>query len=86
MTVTCFCAAWCHVCAEYRDGFFSLAARFPQARFAWLDIEDDADEVGDREVENFPTILVEKDGKDLFYGPLPPQHAHLARLLETLSG
>lgn len=84
MTVTCFCADWCHVCGEYRDGFFALARRFPHARFAWLDIEDDAEQVGDREVENFPTILVERDGSELFYGPLPPLHAHLQRLLEKL--
>ena len=83
MTVTCLCAAWCYTCNEYRDGFFALAQRFPHARFAWLDIEDDADKVGDREVENFPTILVERDGKELFYGPLPPQHEHLRRLIES---
>ena len=84
MTVTCFCAAWCHTCGEYREGFFALAARFPRARFAWLDIEDDAEAVGDREVENFPTILIERDGEELFYGPLLPQHQHLIRLLEKL--
>lgn len=84
MNVTCLCAAWCHTCGEYRDGFFALAERFPHARFHWLDIEDDAEAVGDREVENFPTILVERDGKELFYGPLLPHHEHLARLLEKL--
>ena len=84
MQVTCLCALWCDSCVEYREGFFALAAQFPGAEFRWLDIEDDAEEVGDREVENFPTILVERDGAELFYGPLPPQHEHLKRLLETL--
>jgi hypothetical protein len=84
MTVTCLCAAWCHICGEYRDGFFDLAAQFPHARFRWLDIEDDAETVGEREVENFPTILVERDATELFYGPLPPQHEHLRRLLASL--
>lgn len=61
-----------------------MAGDFPQARFRWLDIEEDAEEVGEREVENFPTLLVERDGRELFYGPLPPQHDHLKRLLQTL--
>jgi hypothetical protein len=84
MNVTCLCAAWCHTCGEYRDGFFALAQRFPRAQFHWLDIEDDAEAVGEREVENFPTILIVRDGKELFYGPLLPHHEHLVRLLEKL--
>ena len=83
-TVTCLCAEWCDTCVEYRPGFLELAKRFPQARFRWLDIEDDAAEVGDREVENFPTLLVERDGAELFYGPLLPHHGHLRRLLQSL--
>ena len=84
MDVTCLCAAWCDLCADYRDGFFELAKEFPRARFRWLDIEDDAAEVGEREVENFPTLLLERDGAELFYGPLPPQHEHLRRLIRSL--
>jgi len=84
VNVTCFCALWCDSCVAYREGFFELAKEFPQARFRWLDIEDDADEVGDREVENFPTVLVERDGNELFYGPLLPHHEHLRRLLQSL--
>ena len=52
--------------------------------FRWLDIEDDAEEMGDLEVDNFPTLLVEREGAQLFYGPLPPQHEHLKRLLQAL--
>src|ERR671915_517179 len=81
--VTCLCALWCDSCEGYREGFFALAREFPQARFRWLDIEDDAEEVGSREVENFPTLLVERDGAELFYGPLPPQHEHLRRLIRS---
>jgi thioredoxin 1 len=83
-TVTCLCAEWCDVCREYRPGFLALAERFPRAKFAWLDVEDDAEEVGEREVENFPTLLVVREGAELFYGPLPPQHEHLRRLLHSL--
>jgi thiol-disulfide isomerase/thioredoxin len=82
--VACFCAAWCHTCAEYYDGFYALEAHFPDAEFRWLDIEDDAEAVGDREVENFPTILVQRAHEVIFYGPQLPMPQLLRRLLETL--
>ena len=85
LTVTCLCAEWCTVCREYRPGFEALAARFPTARFVWLDIEDDADQAGDAEIENFPTVRVERAGKLLFEGVLQPRPEHLARLLENLA-
>ena len=58
-----------------------MAKRFPRAAFRWLDIEDRADEVGDREVENFPTIRVTRGDEVLFHGTLLPHHEHLKRLL-----
>lgn len=82
--VTCLCAEWCDVCREYRPGFLALAERFPQLRFAWLDVEDDAEKVGELEIENFPTIRVTRGDVELFHGIMPPQHEHLARLLEKL--
>jgi len=84
MVVTCLCALWCDTCEAYREGFFALAREFPRARFVWLDIEDDADEVGELEVENFPTIRITRGEAQLFYGPLPPQHEHLKRLIQAL--
>ncbi len=87
MEVICLCALWCDTCAEYRDGFFALAREFPELRFRWLDVEDDAAEVDDlevAEVENFPTLLVRRNGAQLFYGPMQPRHEHLRRLLQDL--
>jgi len=83
-TVTCLCAEWCDTCGAYRPGFLEMAKRFPQARFRWLDIEDQADEVGDLAVENFPTVRVTRDDAVLFHGTLLPMHEHLRKLLEKL--
>jgi thioredoxin 1 len=80
-TVACLCAEWCHVCTDYRAGFFALAERFPQAAFRWIDIEEEETE---REVENFPTLHVKRGDETLFYGPQPPSHQVLGRLLEVL--
>lgn len=82
--VACLCAAWCDTCREYRAGFEALAAHFPEAEFRWVDIEDEADRLGDIDVENFPTLLIQRDERVLFLGVMLPQHGLLKRLLETL--
>jgi thioredoxin 1 len=82
--VLCLCAEWCHVCVAYRSGFLDLARDFPQARFRWVDIEDEADALGELEVENFPTIRVLRGEEVLFHGPLEPLHAQLRRLLASV--
>jgi thioredoxin len=84
VVVSCLCAEWCHTCVEYRPGFLALARDFPDARFRWIDIEDEADEVGDLEVENFPTVRVTRGGEVLFHGTMEPLPGQLRRLLESL--
>ncbi len=81
--VVCLCAEWCGTCREYRGEFERLADRFPGVRFLWRDIEDDAESLGDLEVENFPTILVRRREWVLFFGTMLPQVGHLSRLIET---
>lgn len=88
--VACLCAAWCDVCNAYRPGFDALAAEHPDKLFVWIDIEDCADLVGDFDVENFPTLLIQRSDDVLFYGTtLPDQRiahrlvtAHAAKSLE----
>ena len=78
--VACLCAAWCDTCVAYRPGFEALASRFPRAEFRWVDIEEQED----LDVENFPTIVVQKGKETLFDGVMLPHHEHLQRLLEKL--
>lgn len=79
--VACLCAEWCDNCRKYRPGFEALAREFPDMSFRWVDIEDEADLVDDIDVENFPTLLVQRQETVLFYGPLLPHIDHLRRLL-----
>jgi len=73
--VACLCAAWCDVCNQYRPGFDALSKRHPDKLFLWIDIEDRADLVGDFDVENFPTLLLQRGDDVVFYGTtLPDQH------------
>lgn len=87
LLVACLCAAWCHTCTAYRSTLEAVAATRPGLRFAWIDIEDDADALGDDalDIETFPTLMLLRDGRPLFHGPLLPQAATLTRLLDALA-
>jgi len=82
--VICLCAEWCGTCRDYRPGFNELAARFPLVRFRWLDIEEQADDLGDLDIENFPTLFIQRRESVLFFGTMLPHLSHLQRLIETL--
>ena len=80
-TVACLCALWCGTCGSYRATFEELAARHPDTVFVWIDIEDQADVVGDLDVDNFPTLLVQRDDTVAFFGTMLPDPAVAERLL-----
>lgn len=81
--VVCLCAAWCGTCREYLPAFTALAAKLPETGFVWVDVEDHAEIAGDVDVDNFPTLVIQR-GKDvLFAGPTLPDIGILARLLES---
>ncbi len=82
--VICLCADWCGLCRNYSEVFAQLALRYPLSRFVWLDIEDQADLVGDMEVETFPTVLIADREGTRFLGPLTPHAETLSRLLDSL--
>ncbi|KAF7598998.1 MAG: thiol reductase thioredoxin [Candidatus Dactylopiibacterium carminicum] len=81
--VSCLCAQWCGTCREYRPGFDSLATKFPGVAFRWVDIEDEPEIAGDLDVENFPTLVIQRGHDVLFCGPMLPMRHLLERLLET---
>lgn len=82
--VICLCAAWCGVCREWTPVFEELAATHPQMRFEWVDVEDEADAMGDVDIETFPTLLVADGSRARFFGPVQPSSTQVARLLDSL--
>ena len=82
--VICLCAEWCGACREWRDTFTQVAAAHPQLRFAWVDVEDEAEAMGDIDIETFPTVLIAREQQPLFLGPVQPSGAQLARLIASL--
>jgi thioredoxin 1 len=79
--VACLCAAWCGTCGSYRAAFDALAARHPDKHFVWIDIEDQADVVGDLDVDNFPTLLIQRHDVVAFFGTVLPDAQLAERLL-----
>ena len=83
--VVCLCAEWCDVCREYRSRFdqvqAEVLAQFPQTRFLWIDVEDEADLLDLPDVENFPTLLLALGDAPRFFGPVTPQTQTLERLI-----
>ena len=82
--VICLCAEWCNACRDWRDTFNEAAAAHAGIRFAWVDVEDEADAMGDVDIETFPTVLIARDGRPLFLGPIQPSGAQLTRLVASL--
>jgi len=80
-TVACLCAAWCGTCTSYRAAFDALAARHPDKTFVWIDIEDQAAVVGDLDVDNFPTLLLQRGDTVAFFGTVLPDPKVAERLI-----
>jgi thiol-disulfide isomerase/thioredoxin len=84
LLVACLCAEWCGSCRDYRATFAALAERFAAAAdFAWIDIEDESDALGDPDIENFPTLLLADAGGLRFLGTVTPHLATAERLVQN---
>jgi thioredoxin 1 len=85
--VACLCAAWCHLCKDYAPVFEQICGEVVASGAAlqthWIDIEDEAERLGDFDVETFPTIVVADAGRVRFAGPVTPQPEALRRLLRA---
>jgi thioredoxin 1 len=85
--VACLCAAWCHLCKDYAPLFEQVCNEVVAGGVAlqlhWIDIEDEAERVGDFDVETFPTIVIADARGVRFAGPVAPQPETLRRLLRA---
>jgi hypothetical protein len=85
LQVICLCAEWCGVCREWRAIFDAAARAHPGIHFAWIDVEDEAEAMGEVDIETFPTLLIARGPTPQFFGPVQPSGAQLSRLIESLA-
>lgn len=85
LTVACLCAGWCVACQGYAGVFAQVAQAHPDVRFAWIDIENHSDALGDEalDIENFPTLLVLEGRRPLFLGTVMPHAGTLERMVQA---
>ncbi|HEX2547298.1 MAG TPA: thioredoxin family protein [Ramlibacter sp.] len=80
----CLCAAWCGVCRDWLPLFRELSARHPHVRFAYVDVEDEDETMGDVDIETFPTVLIARGSQVMYLAPVPPMAKPFDRLLARL--
>lgn len=87
--VACLCAQWCSVCNAWRPVFETLGRQLPPdtapVRWAWIDVEDQADVLGDYEPPNFPVLVVQRGGDLLYCAALPQQPGLWLRVVSELA-
>jgi len=52
-------------------------------RFAWVDVEDESELVGELDIEDFPTVLIARGDEVLFFGTVMPHAQTLDRLVRS---
>lgn len=85
LLVLALCAQWCGTCREFQPALENLARARPDMVFAWADVEDDAELVGDLDIDDFPVLLVARAGTLLHYGVSLPLEAVAGRLIDALA-
>lgn len=85
--VVCLCAAWCRLCDDYAPVLRAVVTELQSAgaslQWHWIDIEDEADLVGELDVETFPTLVIFDADHIRFAGALTPQPDTLRRVLRA---
>ena len=82
LVVVALCAAWCSTCRAFRSACEAVASGRPAASFVWVDIEEDADLLGDLDVETFPTLAIFAGEALRHYGAVLPHAALVERLVD----
>lgn len=81
--VVAFCAEWCGTCRDFRPVLDRLSATHEALGFLWVDIEDDAAVAGDIEIESFPSLLILREGRPLYFGSSLPLEEVVDRLIRS---
>lgn len=78
--IACFCAEWCSTCRIYANHFKILANYHFEYYFTWIDIENQNNLLDDFDINNFPTLLIQRGTTVSFFGVIEP-HIELTKKL-----
>jgi thiol-disulfide isomerase/thioredoxin len=82
--IFCLCAQWCVICRDFEPAFQRLATDHPEHRWLSLDIEDHDALLADIDIENFPTVVILNQAKQVcFAGTIEPRIDSLQRLMQS---
>lgn len=82
--IVVLCADWCHMCRGLEEAWPTLTATLPQARWHWVDIEDETDWTDPLDIDTFPTVLLAVGDAVMHCGPAPSTPERLAPALADL--
>lgn len=88
LLIVALCAQWCGTCREFRPLLERHVAGRNDCAVRWCDIEDEAELLGDVDVEDFPTLLIIRGEQVCYFGtslPLEPVVAQLLRAVRASS-
>lgn len=80
-----FWADWCGPCKAFAPVYERVSEKFPNIVFGKVDTEAQPELAGHFEVRSIPTILVIREGIELFYQPGALNEAQLTELAEKVS-
>ncbi|MDB1145110.1 MAG: thioredoxin family protein [Alcaligenaceae bacterium] len=83
--IVCYCAEWCRTCESFKSAFSTLASEYEERyAFVYIDVEEHYEMLGDEDIDNFPTILIQKEGVNHYFGEILPYASHLKQLIDKV--
>ncbi len=83
--IVCYCAEWCRTCEAFKTAFATLSSEYnEQYAFVYIDVEDHYEMLGDEDIDNFPTILIQRGETNHYFGEILPYASHLKQLIDKV--